>query len=448
MGDIMNFHNMREALTYVYDSFLKAKPHQKEIDDAIVRSPYLTKELLTSLDLIPPKEKVVLVTGSKGKGSTSRMIAAILRQKGYKVGLYTSPHLVDYNERIRVNGKAISDAAYLEYLNDQVPAIEKILSSITSPTQYLGPTGILLAIALAHFKKEKTDINVIEIGRGGTFDDTNVLENKWAVISKVMEEHLGYLGNSLEEIVGHKAGIVKECTEHVLVGSQSEAVRQMFRRYFERNTSFYVEDFAPSIRQASLKGSLFSLHTKMGNYENISLPLLGSFQIENASLAIQACETVIGEPLDEALLNECFRELKWPGRLEVVEEHPTVVLDGSINRVSAAYLKEVLPLVDTRKVATIIAVPENKDYEGVIQVCSEFSDILIVTKPDHSHKTFPADALAVARQYHAGAMEVALLSGAVPLVRSLEPTLIFIVGTQSMIGSAKEIWKDSLMDIG
>ncbi|KMJ60317.1 hypothetical protein AB685_05755 [Bacillus sp. LL01] len=444
----MKFQYMKEALPYVYASYLKAKPHQRELDDAIIRSPHLTKELLASLGLLLPKEKVILVTGSKGKGSTSRMIAAILRQKGYKVGLYTSPHLVDYNERIRVNGKAISDEAFLSHLNDQLPAIEKILASITNPQQYLGPTGILLSIALAHFIKEETDINVIEIGRGGTYDDTNVLENNWAVLSRVMEEHIGYLGNSLEEIVGHKIGIVKESTEHVIVGRQTEQVRQIMMKKIVQHPLFFDEDFSSTLKSAILKGSIFSLQTKLSTYGEISLPLLGSFQVENAALAIQACETIVGEPIDEALLNNCFRELRWPGRLEVVEEHPTVVLDGSINRVSAAYLKEVLPLVDATKVATIIAIPENKDYEGVINVCSEFSDILVVTKPDHSHKSFPADALTVARRYHKGAMEVSLLSEAVPLVRSFEPTLIFIVGTQSMIGSAKEIWKDSLNDIG
>ncbi len=444
----MKFHDMKEALPYVYASFLNAKPHQEEVDDAIIRSPHLTKELLTSLGLLPPKEKVILVTGSKGKGSTSRMIAAILQQQGYKVGLYTSPHLVDYNERIRVNGKAISDEVFLSHLNHQVPAIEKILASITNPRQYLGPTGILLSIALAHFKEQETDINVIEIGRGGTYDDTNVLDNKWAVISKVMEEHLGYLGNSLEEIVGHKAGIVKECTEHAIVGNQSETVRKMLKKNLLRHAWFFDEDFLPILKSSSLQGSTFSLQTKIGTYEKITLPLLGSFQVENASLAIRACETVIGEPITEAMLNDCFRELRWPGRLEVVEEHPTVVLDGSINRVSATYLKEILPLVDATKVATIIAVPENKDYEGVIEVCSEFSNILVVTKPDNSHKAFPTDALAVARKYQEGAMEVGFLSEAVTLVRTFEPTLIFVVGTQSMIGSAKEIWKDSLMDIG
>lgn len=444
----MTFQMMKEAVPYIYSSLLKAKPFQLEENDAVTRAPHLTKELLSCLNLIPSRDKVILVTGSKGKGSTSRMIAAILRKMGLRVGLFTSPHLIDYNERIRVNGKAISDEAFLTFLNQHVPIIDRIAESIENPQHYLGPTGILLSIALAHFQSEETDINVIEIGRGGTYDDTNVLENKWAVVSKVMEEHLGFLGHSLEDIVRHKVGIVKECTEYAVIGKQSEDALVMMEEMIGKSAIFYGEDYKPLNVSGNLKGSTFTLQTKFGRYDDLSLPLLGSFQVENAALAIQACGTVIGEALPGDILKEALQELRWPGRLEVVAENPTVVLDGSINRVSAAFLKEVLPLVDSRKVATIIAVPSNKDYEGVIQVCSEFSDILVVTTPDNSHKKFPDDALAVARKYHSRAAEVGLLSEAVEQVRTLEPTLIFIVGTQSMIGSAKEIWKDSLMDIG
>ncbi len=444
----MTFQTMKEAVPYIYSSLLKAKPFQNEENDALTRAPYLTKELLTALDLLPAKEKVILVTGSKGKGSTSRMMAAILRKLGLKVGLFTSPHLIDYNERIRVNGKAISDEAFLTYLNQHAPVIDRITASIENPQHYLGPTGILLSVALAHFQQEATDINVIEIGRGGTYDDTNVLENKWAVLSKVMEEHLGFLGQSLEDIVRHKVGIMKECTDYAVIGRQSEEAMEMIHSLVVESAAFFGTDYVPSNISTSLSGSTFTLQTMFGRYDDFSLPLLGSFQVENAALAIQACETVVGRGLPDDLLKEALSELRWPGRLEVVAEDPTVVLDGSINRVSAVYLKEILPLVDARKVATIIAVPENKDYEGVIKVCSEFSDILVVTTPDNSHKTFPSDAHAVARKYHTGAMEVGFLSEAVKLVRNCSPTLIFIVGTQSMIGSAKEIWKDSLMDIG
>ncbi|WP_404444147.1 hypothetical protein LG307_16295 [Sutcliffiella horikoshii] len=444
----MTFQTMKEAVPYIYSSLLKAKPFQDEENDALTRAPYLTKELLSKLNLIPSCDKVILVTGSKGKGSTSRMIAAILRIMGLKVGLFTSPHLIDYNERIRVNGKAISDEAFLTYLNRHVPVMEKITASIENPKHYLGPTGILLSVALAHFQTEATDINVIEIGRGGTYDDTNVLENKWAVVSKVMAEHLGYLGHSLEDIVRHKVGIIKECTDYAVIGKQSVVALELMKDLVGDGPAYYGFDYAPALTSTSLVGSKFTLNTLFARYEDLTLPLLGSFQVENAALAIQACETVLGGALPKDLLKEALQDLKWPGRLEVVAENPTVVLDGSINRVSAAYLKEILPLVDSSKVATIIAVPSNKDYEGVIKVCSEFSDILVVTRPDNSHKAFPDDALAVARRYDEGAVEVGLLSEAVVLVQTLEPTLIFVVGTQSMIGSAKEIWKDSLLDIG
>ncbi|NLP50290.1 Mur ligase family protein [Bacillus sp. RO1] len=444
----MTFQTMKEAIPYIYSSLLKAKPFQREENDALTRAPHLTRELLHTLDLIPSGDKVILVTGSKGKGSTSRMMAAILKKMGLKVGLFTSPHLIDYNERIRVNGKAISDEAFLTYLNRHVPTIDTITASIENPQHYLGPTGILLSVALAHFQSEGTDINVIEIGRGGTYDDTNVLENNWAVVSKVMEEHLGFLGHSLEDIVRHKVGIVKECTHYAVIGKQSREALERMRDLLHESAAFFGEEYTLSNVSTSLSGSTFTLQTMFGRYVDLSLPLLGSFQVENAALAIQACETVIGRAFPNDLLKEALRELRWPGRLEVVADHPTVVLDGSINRVSAEYLKEILPLVDSKKVVTIIAVPSNKDYVGVIKVCSEFSDILVVTTPDNSHKMFPTDALEVARKYHAAAMEVGLLSEAVALVRTFEPTLIFVVGTQSMIGSAKEIWKDSLMDIG
>jgi dihydrofolate synthase/folylpolyglutamate synthase len=445
----MTLQTMDEAVPFLYSSLMKAKPYQLEENDAITRAPHLTKELLDNLSLIPPKEKVILVTGSKGKGSISRMIAAILRSMGLKVGLFTSPHLVHFNERIRVNGKAISDEAFLLYLNRHKGQIDEVTSRIENPVHYLGPTGILLSVALAHFKDEHTDINVIEIGRGGTCDDTNVLNNKWAAVSKVMEEHIGYLGQTLKEITEHKLGIVKECTEHAVIGKQSVEALAIVQNKLDDRALFYGQDYEPKLSEMNLHGSEFEVKSKLTEYKNLFLPLLGSYQVENAAVAIQACECIVGGKIPVDIIRKSFGQLRWPGRLEIVDEDPVVLLDGSINRVSAAYLTEVLPLIDSSKVACIIAVPENKDYEGVIKVCSEFASILIVTTPDNSHKSFPKDALAAARKYHAEAIEVDLLSSAVKLVKDLNPTAIFIIGTQSMIGSSKEIWKDSVLeDIG
>lgn len=215
---------MDEAISFVYRSLLKAKPYQTFENDAVTRAPYLTRELLTRLNVMPEKEKVLLVTGSKGKGSTSRMISSILQNHGLKVGLFTSPHLVHYNERIRVNGKAISDERFLQYMNENRDVIDLVEGMIQQPMHYLGPTGIFLSIALKHFREEGTDINIIEIGRGGMFDDTNILPNKWAVITRIMEEHIGFLGETLEDIAKHKLGIMKDCTDTVIIGNQVNSI--------------------------------------------------------------------------------------------------------------------------------------------------------------------------------------------------------------------------------
>ncbi|WP_096153153.1 bifunctional folylpolyglutamate synthase/dihydrofolate synthase [Bacillus sp. FJAT-45066] len=441
------FQTMDEAVSFVYRSLLKAKPYQAFEDDAVTRAPYLTEELLTRLDLIPEKNKILLVTGSKGKGSTSRMIASILQNHGLKVGLFTSPHLVHYNERIRVNGKAITDERFLQYINENRLEIEKVEKMIKQPLHYLGPTGIFLSIALKHFREEETDMNVIEIGRGGMFDDTNVLPNKWAVITRIMEEHLGFLGKTIEDIAEHKLGIIKDCTESAIIGKQTDSVIPLVKKQANR-TLFYGEHFHSTLNGMTIEGSEFSVTTFGGNeFSNLALPLLGSYQTENASLAIQACEVVLGNLLDESIVSSTLKKLRWPGRLEVVARDPVVILDGSINKDSAMYLKEILPFVDARMVVCIIAVPANKDYKGVIGTCSEFAHHLIVTTPDKTVKQFPDDAFAVASSYHGSVQKAEKMTDAIKIAKNLSPSVIFIVGTQSLIGSAKEVWKDELLNL-
>ena len=444
---MLPFQTMDEAIPFVYQSLLKAKPYQTFEDDTVTRAPHLTNELLTRLNLIPAKEKVILVTGSKGKGSTSRMIASILQNHGLKVGLFTSPHLVHYNERIRVNGKAISDEDFLKYMNENRTEINIVESMIQNPIHYLGPTGIFLSVALKHFRDQNTDINVIEIGRGGLFDDTNVLPNKWAVITRIMEEHIGFLGQRLKDIVKHKLGIIKDCTDSAIIGKQADLVLPFIKKDANR-TLLYGEHFHSIMHNMTLNGSNFSVKTYRGKaISNVEMPLLGSYQTENAALAIQACEAVLGERFDSTIVTFTFRTLKWPGRLEIVAREPIVLLDGSIHKESAKYLQEVLPLVDANKVVCIIAVPANKDYKGVIEKCSEFAHHLIVTIPDKSVKHFPEDAYEVARTFHHSVQKAEKMTDAIKIAKKLHPSVIFIVGTQSLIGSAKEVWEDELLDL-
>ena len=441
------FQTMDEAIPFVYRSLLKAKPYQTFEDDAVTRAPHLTLELLTRLNVMPEKEKVLLVTGSKGKGSTSRMISSILQRHGLKVGLFTSPHLVHYNERIRVNGKAISDEKFLQYMNENRNEIELVEGMIQQPMHYLGPTGIFLSIALKHFREEGTDINIIEIGRGGMFDDTNILPNKWAVITRIMEEHIGFLGETLEDIAKHKLGIIKDCTDTAIIGKQVNSIIPFIKKE-AKHALLYGEHFHSALIEMTLERSRFRVVTAGGNeFTDVTLPLLGSYQTENASLAIQACEVVIGDKLDTSVVMRTLQSLKWPGRLEIVAQDPLVILDGSIHKQSAMYLKEVLPLVDTSCVVCMIAVPSNKDYKGVIEACSEFAHHLIVTTPDNTVKQFPTDAYEVACSVHDSVGKAEKMTDAIRIAKNFQPSVTFIVGTQSLIGSAKEVWKDELLNL-
>ncbi len=443
--------SMKEAEDLVYHSYIRAIGNIKERDDAKVRRPELTRELFQSLHSPDQGQKYILVTGSKGKGSTTRMISSLLAHLGYKVGMFSSPHLVHFNERIRINGKAISDEDFIRLSNqilEPVQAIEKQLP----PDHYLGPIGINLAIAVLYFKENETDINVIECGRGGRFDDANILQNEYAVITPIMEEHLPDLGPKLENIVFHKTGIVKPDTKAVYISEQIgtlSMIKENLKRLPAEKKVFYNQDFLANHVSLNSNGTSFNIQTSMASYQNLSLPLLGNFQAVNAATAVKVCEDIIDEAIPYETLLQCFQLLQWPGRCEIIDHNPTVILDGAINRQSALYLQDVLHSIGSRKVVSIIGVPADKDYKGVIRVISEFSEKVIITKPDISHKIFPDDAGEYAKSLLSSSCATNLLVDAITLAKE-EPDVdtILIAGTQTLIANAKRLWHQSLIDIG
>ncbi len=240
--------SMKEAEDLIYDSYIRAIGNVKERGDAKVRRLELTRELFQSLHSPDQGQRYILVTGSKGKGSTSRMISSILAHLGYKVGLFSSPHLVHFNERIRINGKAIPDEDFIRISNQILKPVRDIQEKLPVD-HYLGPIGINLAIAALYFKENETDINVIECGRGGRFDDTNILQNEYAVITPIMEEHLPDLGPKLENIVFHKTGIVKPNTKAVYISEQIgtlSMIKENLKELPAVKKFFYNMDFLAS----------------------------------------------------------------------------------------------------------------------------------------------------------------------------------------------------------
>ncbi|MFC3800398.1 bifunctional folylpolyglutamate synthase/dihydrofolate synthase [Cohnella sp. GCM10012308] len=498
----MPIHNQREAEDLVYRSYLRAAPQLPSAGDDRVRCPELTRRLLDLLGAPDRGRRFVLVTGSKGKGSTSRLISSLLSHLGYKVGLFTSPHLVDYRERIRIDGRAIGEADFVRIAQRIEPAWAEIERGLEAPA-YQGPVGVSLAIAVSWFAEQGTDINVVECGRGGRFDDANVLANEWAVVTAIMEEHVRELGPGLDDIVRHKLGIAKSADTRLYIGAQREdalatikrelgtagntakerglvaikrelgaadhiaeerelaAIEASFDVSAERasastrgeHVSFAGESFEAERIAISPRGTTFDVRTGRTLYRGLTLPLLGAFQADNAALAVQACEDIAGAALDPATVAACFAGLQWPGRCEIVSRKPLTIVDGAIHRDSAAYLASVvssLGLGEGARVAAVIGVPKDKDYAGVIATLAPIASRILVTRPDVSHLAFPEDALEVATQYCPdGSAAYPLLADALDALRAGPvPDCILIVGTQTLIGNAKRLYGQGLEDIG
>ena len=443
--------SMREAEDLIYQSYLRAVRNIKETDDSKVKKIELTRQLFQLLHSPDTGQKFILVTGSKGKGSTSRFISSLLAHLGLKVGLFTSPHLVHFNERIRINGKAISDHDFIRLSNKVLKPFNMIEAQLSSD-EYQGPIGISLAIATLYFKENNTDINVIECGRGGEFDDTNILANEWAVITPIMAEHVPHLGPTIDHIISHKLGIIKPSTQSVYISEQYENVPKVeakIRAKEVSRVSYYGKNFVAKNISLHSGGTIFDVETDYDLYPQLNLPLLGGFQAVNIATAIKVCEDIIEKKMSYTTLKECFGSIQWPGRCEIIDHHPTVILDGAINEKSARFVQEVLERIGGKQIVSIVGVPADKDYKGVINVLSEFSSKIIITKPDISHLAFPEDAINYAQSLLSNSVETNVLKEAVALAKQ-EPTvdIILIVGTQTLIANAKRLWNHSLMDIG
>ncbi|MGV3487863.1 MAG: bifunctional folylpolyglutamate synthase/dihydrofolate synthase [Tuberibacillus sp.] len=439
----MAIRTQKEAEDLVYDSFMRAKDFIPHADDSITRDIELTRKLLSCIDNPERGGRYILVTGSKGKGSTARLIASILTEHGFKVGLFTSPHLIDFRERIRINGEMISEREFIEMMKPlEKPVLE--MDRDLSKGKYIGPIGIALAAALLYFKKQNTDINVIECGRGGRYDETNVLDNEYAVLTPIMAEHIGPLGQSVYDICQHKLGIIKESVHDVFIGRQKETLLDYIQSKLS-NASQSISIFGQAMKSSDAvfeKGGIrFDVKTDLTEYNHLSLPSLATFQADNAATAIKVCEKIYGGPLDYFKMQTAIQKVDWSGRCEIISKEPFTILDGAINRASAEYLNEMVAAIKVNKVVSIIAVPKDKDYRGVIETCQRFTEHLIITEGTHSHKTFPGDAVEIAQKYDPKAARIIPFSAAFNQAVKLNPDLILVIGTQTFIGEVKQVFK-------
>lgn len=346
-----------------------------------------TRELLRLLGDPQKKLKFVHVAGTNGKGSTCAMLASVLRCAGYRTGLYTSPYICRFNERMQVNGEDIPD----EELAEITAAVKPLAEGMSDhPSQF----EIVTAIAMLYFLRHGCDIVVLEVGMGGISDATNVIEApECAVITTIGLEHTEYLGNTLAEIARNKAGIIKEGCPAVCYRACGEVEAVFEKAAAEKHASLVKAGFeALHPISDSLDGQTFSFR----NHENLFLPLLGAHQLKNAAVVLETIEILQkrGWKITEKDIRDGLAGVKWPVRFELVRKVPPFIIDGAHNpqcaEALAAALEKYLP---GKKNIFLIGVLADKEYDKIIAFLRPYAKSFVCVTPD-SPRALSADALA------------------------------------------------------
>lgn len=424
-----------EAESYIYQSYLKAQSHLNfEDKDAVKRHPQYSKDILLKLSKTP----TVTVTGSKGKGSVACMISEILQTK-YNVGLMTSPHIVDFCERFRINGKQISDVDFINSVEKIEPDFAKIEKTLAFDA-YISPIGIQAAIALAYFNQNHVDFNVIEHGKGAKYDDVTNIKHEYAVINTIFLEHKRELGKTLEEIAKDKVCTITDDVKVAATAEQKPEVLEIIRNQAKRKRCRLLEygkDFWAENIKFFKSGMIFDVVTAQNKYTDIKVPLLGIHQAKNCALSLAICEQILPE-INAFNLRRKLSVLKWPGRQEIISSEPFIMLDACINRVNAESVKETLKNMEFSKVVTIIGIPDDKDFLGVAETMADISEKIILTKSSNPHYIFTERQIEVLKQKNIKVNYTNSLLEALNLVKKYNVPIV-ILGTTSLISDAKNI---------
>ncbi|MBU5245742.1 bifunctional folylpolyglutamate synthase/dihydrofolate synthase [Bacillus halotolerans] len=329
------------------------------------------KQLMARLDHPEKKIFALHVAGTNGKGSTVAFIRSMLQEAGYTVGTFTSPYIITFNERISVNGTPITDEEWVTLVNQVKPIVEAL-----DQTEHGQPTEfeIMTACAFLYFAAyHQVDFVIFETGLGGRYDSTNVVEPLLTVITSIGHDHMNILGNTIEEIAGEKAGIIKEGIPIVTAVTQPEAL-QVIRHEAERKSAPFqsLHDTSRIYNEKALPaGEQFSLKTGETCYEDIRTSLIGTHQRQNAALSILAAEWLNRENIAEisdAALRSGLVKAAWPGRLELVQEHPPVFLDGAHNEEGIDKLTETMKQrFPDSDICVVFSALKDKPYHDMIK---------------------------------------------------------------------------------
>ncbi len=387
----------------------------------------------------------VHVAGTNGKGSTSAIIASILRSAGLTVGLFTSPHLVNFTERIRVNGEEIDESAVIRLAEDVRVAASR--HDGLSPTFF----EVVTAMALLHFSRRKVDVAVMEVGMGGRLDATNIIRPDVCVITQVGDDHRDYLGNTLADIAGEKAGIVKKGVPLVTASQVPEvlAVLSSAARSHDAPLGVFGDAFSARLTEATTRGISFDYADSEVSLRDLFLPLAGAHQLENAALAIRTSKLFLGEIASlQEIVRDGLAKTAWPGRLELIDGDPPLLLDGAHNPPAALALSRALSdifLARYGSIVLVLGIMGDKDIDGIMRPLLPLASDVILTRPSYKRAASVETMVRIATGIgHQNVHAAPSVGQAIDTARSIArdrrsgDVLIVITGSFYTIGEAKE----------
>jgi len=397
---------------------------------------------------------IIHVAGTKGKGSVASFCASVLTAQGCKTGLYTSPHMIEFTERIRINGQEISKAKLVELVEAVKPVIQKVPEITTFE--------LTTVLAFLYFSQEKVDSALVEVGLGGRLDATNIVDPLVAVITSISYDHVQILGNTLSEIAGEKGGIIKPNRPVVIAPQKEEARIKLEEIAQERNSSLIQvgRDYLFAADSHSLDGQSFLVWTpdeqplvdefiESGGRDlwsplRLRIPLLGFHQVENAATAYSALKTAekYGITLSHDAYRSGFANANWQGRMEILQRHPLVLVDSAHNRFSALRLRQALDdYFPGYPVIMVFGASEDKDIEGMFQELLPRVRRVIATQSIHPRAMDAEELVKMAHRSGRSAIAITPIEDA--LMKALneggDEAVILVTGSVFVAAAAKEV---------
>ena len=434
--------NYQQALDYIYSFVDFSRTHQDNLSPENFDLSRMVR-LMEIFDYPQDDFPSLHIAGSKGKGSVGAFCSSVMQTAGYKVGLYTSPHLKDFEERIQVDHNPISREILVEYVEEIKPAV----ASVPGLTTF----EIMTGLAFLFFARQKVDLAVIEVGLGGRLDATNIITPEVSVITSLYLDHVSILGDTLDKIASEKGGIIKPGVP-VICAPQEDLALAVLKEIAVGKKADLIQaelEYPFEILSSSLDSQTFSLKNS-GQTEEFQIPLLGDFQVINAVTAYAALDSLRskGFVIDNSAMYSGFIDVTWPARFEVLRRQPPLIVDAAHNPASMGKLRDTLDeYFSDLPLILVFGISEDKQLDGMYQEILPRTSHLICTSADHPRAMDPEVLSKKAESYNCAREAVPNVGEALTKALDLAGTekLVVVTGSIFVAASARIAWFENLV---